>query len=359
MLSGKTKTIILLVFFSLPSTGQVKRGRNEGTFNIPASNVMGNGNIVLCTSISGEYSGSSSHIDPGLCLGVGFTEIMQISGRTSLTNFRTLGGTEGHVQVTLPENDHLRFFGIAVCGDLFLSTEKDTISGSATADRPEYHAYVRPSLIMDIDWIARFRKLPLKTYLNISMADNPDLLYLYSQAGVRLGTELKLNRHSFSIDIGAGWYKEKPRIEYGFNGDGSYCQQRLWMEPAIRYRLFDRISLLGAVRILIFQRVKSQHPLEPTYLRISTALAFPLMYRETNAEAIRTMLFVERHRPEKTDDIEASIRDGSPLEAGLQLDLPELEGDSTALESEQEVLKRREEIQKKMDEIEQLLKGLE
>jgi hypothetical protein len=39
---------------------------------------------------------------------------------------------------------------------------------------------------MDIDWIARFRKLPLKTYLNISMADNPDLLYLYSQAGVRL-----------------------------------------------------------------------------------------------------------------------------------------------------------------------------
>lgn len=351
--------MLLLVFLSLPSTGQVRRGRNEGTFNIPASNVMGNGNIILGTSLSGEHSGSSNHIDPGLYLGVGFTEIMQILGRTSLTNFRRLAGTEGHVQVTFPGNDHLRFFGIAVCGDLFLSTEKDTISGSATADRPEYHAYLRPSLIVDIDWIARLRKLPLKTYLNISMADNPDLLYLYSQVGVRLGTELKLSRHSFSIDIGAGWYREKPRIEYGFPGDASYCQQRLWVEPAVRYRLFDRISLLGAVRVLIFQRVKLQHPLEATYLRISTALEFPLMYRETNAEAIRTMLFVEQHQPEKTDEIEASIRHGSPLESGLQLDLPGLDGDSTALESEQEVLRRREEIQKKMDEIEQLLKGLE
>ncbi|MBN1980520.1 MAG: hypothetical protein JW795_03250 [Chitinivibrionales bacterium] len=348
-----------IVLFVVPTFSQIKRGRNEGTFNIPASNVIGNGNIVVGAAFSGGLAASGIRFDPGAYLAVGITEIMQLSGRTAFTNFRTLGGTEGHFQLTMPGNDHLRLFGVAISGDLYLSTEMDTLSGAAVTGRPDYHAYIRPSIIADIDWIAKFKRLPLKTYCMVSMADNPDLLYLYSQFSVRLGTELKLNRNSYSIDLGAGLYKEQRNEKLHSQGDRSFAQQRFWIEPAIRYRLFERFSLLGAARVLLLQRVKSERPLEPSYFRLSTALEIPLLFRETNAEAIRTMIFVEQNKVKQADSLDISIRSGKNLETGLNLEVQKLDLDLVETESEKEVIKRREEIQKKMDEIERLLEDLE
>ncbi|MBN1309452.1 MAG: hypothetical protein JXA18_16150 [Chitinispirillaceae bacterium] len=351
--------LLMFMLFAPRGFGQIRRGRNEGTFNIPASNVMGNGNIIVAAAVAGGYAASGIRIDPGAYLAVGITDIMQLSGKTAFTNFRTLGVTEGHFQLTMPGNDHLRFFGVSVSGDLYLSTEMDTLSGSAIAGRPDYHAYVRPSAVIDLDWIAKFKKVPLKSYLLVGMVDNPDLLYRYSQLSLCLGTELKLNRNSYSIDLGAGLYRELRKERLNSPGDRTYSQQRFWIEPAVRYRLFDRISLLGALRILVLQRVKPDRPLEPTYLRLSTALEIPLIFRETNTEAIRTMVFIEQHKMKQPDAIDVSIKEGTELNAKLNLDIQKLDLDFDDRDSEKEVLKRREEIQQKMDEIEQLLEDLE
>ncbi|MBN1577211.1 MAG: hypothetical protein JW913_11700 [Chitinispirillaceae bacterium] len=352
-------TVIIFMLFTLPGSGQVKRGRNEGTFNIPASNVMGNGNIIVAAAFAGGYAASGIRIDPGMYLAVGITDIMQLSGKTAFTNFRTLGGTEGHFQLTMPGNDHLRFFGVSISGDLYLSTEMDTLSGTAVTGKPEYHAYVRPSIVIDLDWIAKFKKIPLKSYLMVGVVDNPDLLYRYSQLSLRLGTELKLNRNSYSIDLGAGLYRELRSERLNLPGDRTFSQQRFWIEPAIRYRIFDGFCLLGAVRILLLQRVKPDRPLEPTYVRLSTAFEIPLLFRETNTEAIRTMVFIEQHKVKQPNAIDVSIKEGTELKTGLNLDVQKLDLNFTDQESEKEVLKRRKEIKQKMDEIEQLLEDLE
>jgi hypothetical protein len=338
---------------------QVKRGRNEGTFNIPASNVVGNGNILAGAAFAGSINGSGVRLDPGGFLAVGITDIMQLSGRMALTNFKSIGGTEAHFQLTMPGNEHLRFFGAAISGDLYLSTEMDTLSGAATSGRPEYHAYVRPSLIADLDWIARFKQLPLKTYLMLGMADNPDLLFLYSQLSVRMGLELKLNRNSYSVDFGAGFYRERARAQTDFAGDATFRQQRLWVEPAVRYRLFDRFSILGAVRILLLQRVKNERPLEPSYVRLSLALEAPILYKETTTEAIRTMVFVEREKVRQTSVLDSSAGIAPETKSNLDLEVKKLDLDVEEGESEEDVLKRREEIQKKMDEIEKLLEDVQ
>jgi hypothetical protein len=349
--------IILLLSGCLSS--QIKRSRNEGTFNIPASNVLGNGNIIAAASFAGQYSSSGIRLDPGGYLSVGIADILQLSGKTSITNFRTIGSTEAHLQLTLPGNDHLRFFGASISGDLYLSTEIDTLSGSASVGRPEFNAYIRPSLIADLDWIAINKKLPLKTYLMAGMVDNPDLLYLYSQLSIRLGFEWKLISNSYMVDFGTGLYKEMRREKSNFPGDASYRQQRFWIEPAVRYRLFKRISLRGAVRVLLLQRVKSERPLEPTYVRLTTAAEIPLLYKETNTEAIRTMIFVEKEKEEKMDAVAASIQQGTKLETNLEVNIEGLDLDEFSSESEKEVLQRREEIQKKMEELERLLEDLD
>lgn len=357
---GKQRVLLLFLLSASLSWSQVKRGRNEGTYNIPASNVLGNGNIITGGFISSSIGQSSLRFDPGLFLRVGIADILQLSGKTAMTNFKTLGGTEAHMHVTFPGNDHLRFFGASLSADLYLSTEMDTLSGAAIADRPEYHAYIRPSLTADLDWIALNNDLPLKTYLHLSMADNADLIYLYSQLSIKFGMEWKLSNNSYCIDFGAGLYKELKQLDSHISGDRTYKQQRFWFEPSIRHRLFNRISLLGAARILLLQKVKNERPLTPTYVRISTAVEVPLVYRETNTEAIRSMIFIDKNRQRKTDDIDSSLEHDIPLEQAFPLDVKglDLDLDSYSKEEEQEVLKQREEIQKKMEEIEKLLEDI-
>ncbi len=351
-------SMAIIAALILPAYGQVKRGRNEGTFNIPASNVIGNGNITIGSFFSAGVASSGGRFDPGAYLTVGITDIMQLSAKTALTNFRTLGCSEGRFQLTMPGNDNLRFFGIAISADIYLSTETDTLSGAASPGRPDYHAYIRPSIIADLDWIAKFKKAPVKTYLLIGMADDPDLLYRYSQLSICLGSELKMSANSYFIDFGAGFYKELPNERLRFVGDPSFAQQLFWIEPGFRYRLRDRIGFLGAFRVYILQRIKSQRSLRPRYLMASTALEIPLFFKETNTEAIRTMIFVHQNK-KYADSLNTFSVSGKSIETGLNPELKKLGIEFNEDESQEEELKRREEIQKKMDEIEKILEELE
>ncbi|NLG17427.1 MAG: hypothetical protein GX556_08885 [Fibrobacter sp.] len=351
--------VLLLLMCSLMSYSQtVKRGRNEGTFNISPSNVAGNGNITTGISLSGGYGETGLRADPGFNVAIGISDIMQLSGRASFTNFQGLGAVECRLQITTPENNNLRFFGMCINGDLYLSTTKDTLIGSATETRPDYNPFFRPSAVIDLDWIALSSHFPLKNYFSFSMSDNPDMLYLYNQLSFKTGFEWKLYQNSIILDAGLGLYKEKPNLMLP-SGDKGFKQQTFWIEPGIRYRLFQRISLLGSLRTLIFQRVKHDRPLPANYMRLSCAVEVPLIYRETNSEAIRTMIFVEKEREKKKDFVTKNIEQQKSIRPDFELTFDEFKTDLPDAAQQREQLQKREEIHEKMQEIESLLEDLE
>ena len=358
-MSGKNAIKITAVFIFLCSTlfGEtaVKRGRNEGTMNIPASNVIGNGNLALSFAAIGSYGTIGKKAEPTIGITVGVAPIIELKAKTAFTDFAGLGTTEIHLQVTTPGNDNLRFFGCAIAGDLYLSTSVDTISASSVAGKPEYSSFMRPSGIVDFDWLALFKTCPLKTYFAFGMVDDPTLLFRYDQLSIKAGFEWKKYRHSGYLDIGTGLYKEKA---YGsFAGDRSYLQRIMWFEPGIRYRLFGRHSLLGSLRITAYQDLKQHRPLQTTLVRGTVAIDIPVLFKETNTEAIRTLVFMDREKGEKRDTIQQNIELGKRVESGLDKELKalDLKTDTPDAEQEKEALRKREEIQLKMEEIEKLL----
>jgi len=353
------KTVLLTGLLLLTGVlAQTKRGRNEGTINVGASNVIGNGNITLHSTIDGRYGTEGFGSRPDIGLKVGIASIIQLTGKVTVEDFTRLGVAQGHVQLTTPGNDRLRFIGAAISGDLYLSSKMDTLSGTAISGRPEYNSYIRASLIADVDWIARYEKLPLKTYMSIGFADNPDLLFRYAQLAMRLGCEMKYERNSFAVDVGAGFYKEKKSTSSGAIADRSYAQKQLWVEPSVRFRFLGRHSMLLGIRALLFQSVKTVSPLPAEYLRVSSRIEVPIVFKETNSEAIRTMLFVET-RKKTRNDVRAPDSTAVAADDSLNISIDGMNLDIIKTESEAEVLKRREEIREKMDEIELLLEDLE
>ncbi|HEX2958111.1 MAG TPA: hypothetical protein VHO70_14855 [Chitinispirillaceae bacterium] len=335
----------------------IRRGRNEGTYNIAASNVAGSGNITLESNVKSHYGSDGFGIDPDGSLTVGIADILQFRGLLSLTNFKTIGSAQAHAQITLPSNNSFRFFGAALQGALFLSTQIDTVSSSTTSGKPEFHSYIRPSLVFDIDWMARFKNVPLKSYLWLGAYDNAELLFKYSQLSTRIGIEWRNIRNSFFTDIGLGLYKElKTEV---FSGDNRFAQQTLWIEPGVRYRIFNRVSILGALRILIFQRTKPVNGLPPNYIRLSFGIAVPITYKETDTEAIRTMVFIEKQKTQQQDIISKSIDQQKKMRTDFEINFDDLDNKSSENIDEQEAIKRREEISKKMDELEQILETLD
>lgn len=350
--------MIILTVLIVPCIAQeIRRGRNEGTINIPASNVAGNGNITLSGTLRGSIGKNGTKLNSMIAGKIGIADILQGYVSTSVVNFRKIGLTEVHGQLTLPNNDGLRFFGIAFCGDLFLSTAMDTISGEATSGRPDFHSYFRPSLICDQDWIAIDKKRSLKTYQYLSLADDADLLFQYDQISFKLGAEWKTYRHSFFVDASVGLYKEKSTSI--FSGDRSYKQQKIWLEPGARLRLRNRFSFLASTRFLLLQRVKTERPLPPQYASLQLTFEAPLYFRETNTEAIRTLIFIDNAKDKEKDRITRSIEQGKAIKTDFETGFEELAPEKSDIDKQKEALRKREEIQNKMEEIEELLEDLE
>jgi hypothetical protein len=343
--------------FQMALAQSIRRGRNEGTYNITASNVIGSGNITLEANVKSHYGSDGFGVDPDGSLTVGIADILQFRGLLSLTNFKTIGSAQANGQITLPGNNSLRFFGAALQGSLFLSTETDTVSSSAASGKPEYHSYIRPSFVFDIDWMSRFKNLPLKSYLWLGAYDNSDLLFKYSQLASRIGIEWRSITNSVFADIGLGLYKE--RKNGTFQGDSKFAQQTLWIEPGARYRIFNRISIIGSLRVLIFQRTKLVNGLPPNYVRLSFGIAIPVTYKETNTEAIRTLIFTEKQKVQQQDIISKSIDQQKKMRTDFEINFEDLDNKSAENIDEQEAIKRREEIKKKMDELEHILETLD
>ena len=352
------RLLVVSLFICTGLFGQttMKRGRNEGTMNIPASNAIGNGNITVYAGGFGNYGFiNGASIDPTFGICVGIANIMQISGKMALTDFKGIGTSEAHLLLTTPGNDCFRFFGCALSGDLYLTTAVDTISASATAGKPDYNSYMLPSVIADLDWLALFKSFPLKTYAAAGMADDPDLLFRYDQISVKLGFEWKQYSNSAFCDIGTGLYREKGTG--AFAGDDTYKQRIVWFEPGVRYRFFGAYSLLGSLRITAYQVLKDKNPLPASFIRAAAVVDFPLLFKETNTEAIRTLVFMERKKEQKKDAFAKNIEQEKPVDNNLDKELNSLNMKSDVPDADQEkdALQKREAIQQKLDDLEKLL----
>ncbi len=352
--------ICLLICFFLAAGQTVKRGRDEGTVSIGPSNVMGNGNLTLFIEPIVRYGLSGTDIDPVLGAQIGISDMMQLAGQFSPVGKKGLGPVEAHLQITTPGNDNLRFFGLALRADLYLSSTQDTLAATAQADKPEYNPYLLASITADLDWLALWKFFSVKTYLAIGMMDNIELLPFYDQLCIKSAFEWKMHRHSAFFGCGMGLYREKRNKTNP--GDQWYKQNYFWIEPGGRYRLFGRLSIVGSTKLALFQNVKDQNPLKPELFNIALKLEAPVVLRETNTEVIRTLIFMERKKEKKLDSFEKKIVTGKSLIGEMSsslLDAADSTGQGSAQEEKDAVKKRREETHAKMEEIERLFGQLD
>lgn len=342
--------ILIFLFISL-SAQSVKRGRNEGTVSIPATNVLGHGNITIQAGSEGGIHLNGYSASARMRADIGVADFLQLSATSSFPNLSRFGYISSCLQATVPGNDRLRFFGLSAQGNLYLSMEGDTLNGAAVSGKPDYNSFVAPSVLLDLDFIALFNTLPLKLYAMFSLVESPELLYRYDQISLRAGLEWKLYRHSYFLDWGYGLFREKRRN--AFEGDRVYEQKIMWVEPGGRMRIGDRFSLLGSLRLLVSSQVKSEDGLNPVFLKASVGVQLPLLYRETKAEAVRSLIFMEQEKMRKKDMVSKTIEQRKTFE--MDVDLFEEEEEESSRISEEEIMKRREEIEAKMREIEELL----
>jgi hypothetical protein len=352
--------LCLLMCFFLAAGQTVKRGRDEATISISPSNVMGNGNLTVFIESILRYGLSGTGFDPVLGAQIGVSDMMQLTGQFSPIGKKGLGPVEAHLQVTTPGNDNLRFFGLALRADLFLSSTQDTLSATSQSDKPEYNPYLLASAALDLDWLSLWKFFPVKTYLTVGMMDNIDLLPFYDQVSVKSAFEWKMRQHSVFLGCGMGFYKEKRNKTNP--GDGWYRQNYFWIEPGCRYRLLGRFSVLGSAKLAMFQKVKDKNPLKPELFNFSLKLEAPVLLRETNTEVIRTLIFMERKKERQLDAFEKKVVTGKSLIGEMNASLMDA-ADSTGQGSQQEekddLKKRREETHAKMEEIERLFGQLD
>jgi len=353
---GAKTAVIVLCACTCIAAQTVKRNRDEGTTSVRASNVLGNGNIAAFLSGSGAYSRDGFALAPIIGASVGITEIMELYGQLVPVTSKGIGPIEAHLQITTPANDKLRFLGMAISADLYLSTAQDTISGNTSKDKPEYNSYPFATILFDVDWLAYKKWLPLKTYLKVSLVDNPDVLYRYDQIALVSSIEWKNIQNSLFASAGMGLYKEKQTKTRA--GDDTYGQKYVWVEPGIRYRLFSQLSVLASTKVTVYQDISGKDPLKPELFNLSLKLEAPLFFTETNTEAIRTLIFMEQKKEKKIETAAKTIKYTNENSRIDGIELPKLDGDS--LESfdfnqeRQDLIKRREETQKKMADIERL-----
>jgi hypothetical protein len=335
----------------------VKRGRNEGTMFIPASNVMGNGNITAYVDIGGFLSPEKFEANALVGASIGLAQILQFTAQTSFINFNRFGPTEAHLQATLPGNDKLRFFGIALSGDLFLSTSLDTITEGADETKPEYNPYPLFSGIVDFDWLTRPKQLPLKTYITFNLADNAQLLFKYKQISLKTGIEWKFYQHSLFVDAGLALYKDKhgnPLVKQG------YDQKYAWISPGGRYRIRNRFSFLANFQITVYRDFEENGTFMPDIFSVKLKFEAPLFYRETDTEAIRTLVFMEKKKEVKQEDkfsenIEGEESVVNKFEKTMS-DLAQEDETFDYTKEKDDLIKRREEVESLMEKIEQLLR---
>jgi hypothetical protein len=190
----------------------------------------------------------------------------------------------------------------------------------------------------------------------MGLADDPSLLYEYSQIAFQTGIEWKQYKNSYFADLGLGFYKYK---HVKPDQKAAFDQQYGWISPGFRLRFFKGFSLLGSLRLTIFRNTSGLGSLNPERISVSLKFEAPVIFKETNTEAIRTLIFIEKNKKEESEDgLISDIESGTNILNKIDNSISDLELEEETFdykEEKEELIKQREKIQEKMDEIEKLL----
>ena len=349
--------ILILLIKSFVGGQSVIRDRNESPLNVPASNVSGNGTVVSSINTYVYMSKKVFQNISGIGMRIGAADIVHLSLQGSLIDLNRIGPMEAHLQITTPGNDRLRFFGIALLGDLYLSTALDTIGITTDTTKPEYNPYTLGSIIMDIDWISMFNTIPLKSFVYLSPVDEAQLLYAYDQYSIRCALEWKLIKNSIFTETSYSIYKRKG---LGVEAEKK-AQAYVWQNIGFRYRIKNRISILFGIGVLVYSDFNSNALFSPPIIGVTVKIEAPILIKETNTEAIRTLIFVERNTVKKEEsysiELPKSIKENNQFKLYDEENI-ETDNEDKSFDYEDErkkLLKRREDVEKKMKEFEKML----
>ncbi|MFH0921235.1 MAG: transporter [Fibrobacterota bacterium] len=356
-----------LLCLMAPVQGQIKRSRAESIPELTASNTVGYGDVWSQSALSVIVrKQSGAKVEPYQAVGFGLAQNMSLFG--GVVPFdgglkQLIGKADAHFKITWPNNDNLRLFGFALQGDMVLSTEMDTTGSGTDTSRPAFLPQIGVTILADADLIKLWPEVPLKVYLNWSLIDDDRQLTQYHQQSIRFGAEWKGERHSVYLAVKTGLYKRVTGDAVVDNAAG-YDETVVSLMPGVRYRVLSRFSITASAFFTPVARLLPGSRLDYAGVAFKAGLEFPLFYRETNAEAIRGMIFLERKKaivnkgpaegPDKRkDDINALLLPGD--EQNRQELSNMLKDEDKTQEREQQLREKRKKINEELRQIEDLL----
>ncbi len=306
-----TLSILLLLGLCSPLQAVDKRSRAEAIPGIISSNTVGIGNIWLDgffesfvqTSVQRASSLDSSRKDivneewkflPSINGEIGLTQFMDLSLQNIPWDGNKMGVTEAHLKLTFPNNRTLRVLGFAVMANATLSTEENIIS--VQKETPTFDPIVWYMGIIDFDLIKLMPSFPLKIYLNYSSLNDYRFYRIYSQYSFDAGAELKQEHYSLFVKGGFSLYREK---ESQLNRESSLSL--IDMGVGFKWRFVNLFPLniganveLDPIEPMGFLENDLKQP-----LKIKIFFEYPLYYKKTKSETIRTLIFDEKKRKNK------------------------------------------------------------
>jgi hypothetical protein len=281
-----------------------------------------------------------------------------------------LGATTARLKFTMPGNDNLRLFGVALLLNATLSTEEDIYSKGETT--PGFDPLLYFGVVADLDLIKMMRTLPVKTYFNYTNLDDYRLVHAYSQHQFRFAVEYMGNRKGWYARTGAMFYRPlatrfNPNPTKGFIP--TIYEFGMGYRAAIGNRItFTADFILDPIHPISFYNRETGKP-----PKLQIGFEAPLVFNETRAEAIRALIFNEEQRkryremlaknPKPKVDQTDSTAAGAA--AGLKVEEISLEERSATQskdvfkgvfdESETAVAEKRKQIRSELKQIEDLL----
>jgi hypothetical protein len=137
----------------------------------------------------------------------------------------------------------------------------------------------------------------------------------------------------------------------------------VWISPGGRYRLGKRFSILANFRFTVYRDIDESRKNNSLnlidYLSLNVKFEAPIIFRETDTEAIRTMVFIEKKKVEKeaqqfTQGTEFENEINTKFEKTLS-DLKEEDETFDYKKEKDSLVKRREKVEAIMEGIEDML----
>ncbi|MFH1759773.1 MAG: hypothetical protein ABIA63_01605 [bacterium] len=353
------------------TSAQIKRSRGEDLPTIVSSNTIGFGNIWGQIYGTIREDRGILRIEPLILGEIGLAGNMAFQVGMIPFEQGFIGKTEAHLKFTLPNNDNLRSFGLALIGDLILTTEEDTLSLSQDSSRPAFNPWLGGTIAMDYDFFRDKPDLPLKLFFNCTNIDYDRFMPAFDQLSFKAAAEYRFELFSIFMTSRLALYKEKetnltPKV------NGSYDQQAGIIGAGFRYRKtsFWILPTRSFSFSMLFEKTLFSNWYSKDFPYPGFFAAFRMewspFYRETKSEALRNMMLMEKRRKaelavqEKTFQQKRSESPSANSEGPYKpIDTEEFEKllgvEDELLKKQNEIVERRKRIQYELDKIEELI----